>query len=158
MKLITLSLLVLATINAQNPTTPGNNPMMPRYQAISDTSKITVQATASSDVVYFETVDIYCAAAQTLTFSQNGTAATTTTLAITGPLGPTSTAVPNAYSASNVGAGTTLKTFTIAAGQTLAFDISMFMLRPQSGGSQNLSVATNSNTCRFQITFRQQYQ
>jgi hypothetical protein len=157
MKLIAPLLLALVA-HAQNPTTPGNNPMMPRYQVISNTSKVTVQATASSDVVYFETVDIYCAAAQTLTFSQNGTAATTTTLAVTGPISPTSTAVPNAYSASNVGAGTTLKTFAIAAGQTLAFDISMFMLRPQSGGSQNLSIGTDSNTCRFQITFRQQYQ
>jgi hypothetical protein len=132
---------------------PGTNPLLPRYQANFTTSgagKVTVQATTSSDGVSFEEADIYCAAAQTATVYVNGTAATTTTLAVSGPMSVTSAAPPTAFSASNVGTGTTLKTFNIAAGATLTLDIHAFYLPPKSGTGANFTIGT-SGTCTIQI-------
>lgn len=136
---------------------PGHDPLVARYQANATTAgaaKITVQATATSDAVSFEQADITCAAAQTVTFYQNGTAATTTTLAIVGPLGPVSAVKVAAFSASNVGTGTTLKTFALLAGVTANFDLTAFSFPAGAGTSRNFSVGVDG-VCTIQIQWRQ---
>jgi hypothetical protein len=143
----------LAAQNQQN--LPSQDPLLPRYQANATTSgaaKITVQALAVSGAVGFEEADIYCAAAQTATIYVNGTAATTTTLAVVGPIGPTASTggVVSAFSASNVGTGTTLKAFPIPAGGILVLDMHAFSLSQNAGTGANLSIGV-TGTCTIQI-------
>jgi hypothetical protein len=138
---------------------PATNPLLPRYQANKTTvlsgtaEKITVQATTSSGAVSFEEADVYCSVACVATVQANGAAATTTTLAITGPMGVASAVAPVAFSASNVGSGTTLKSFNIGAGATLVLDMHAFYLPPGAGGTANLSVgvAAITGTTTIQI-------
>ncbi len=139
--------------NQQN--LPNQDPLQPRYQANATTSgsaKITVQALAVSGAVTFEEADIYCATAQTATVYENGTAATTTTLAVVGPIGATSSTggVVTAFSASNVGTGTTLKAFPIPAGGMLVLDLHAFSLGQNAGTGANLTIGV-SGTCTIQI-------
>jgi hypothetical protein len=151
--LVLLTLLSGAGGRAQQYPQRPQTPLLPRYQANytatlnAAASTVTVQATAVSDPVSFEEADVYCSVACTATVSIDGTAATTTTLAVTGPIGLAAAASPPvAFSASNVGAGTALKTFNIAAGATLVLDLSPFGLPGSAGGASNLTIATNSIT------------
>jgi len=149
------ALLLLTALTALAQT----NPLVPRYQANKTTvlsgtaEKITVQATAGSGAVAFEEADIYCSVACVATVSTNGAAASTTTLAIAGPVGVMSAVPPVAFSASNVGAGTVLKSFNIAAGATLVLDMHAFYLPPGAGGTANVSVgvAAITGTVTIQI-------
>lgn len=146
-----LAVLAVAAL-AQQPQRP-QSPLLPRYQANFTTSgsgKVTVQATATSGSVSFEEADVYCAAAQTATVYVNGAAATATALAVVGPIGLASAIPPAAFSASNVGTGTTLKTFNLAAGATLVLDLTEFFLPAGAGGGANLSVGVNG-ACTVQI-------
>lgn len=139
---------------AQQPTQPTQtpSPFAARYQANKTTSlsgaaeKITVQATAASGPVSFEEADVYCSVACVATIYVSGAAATTTALAVTGPLGVSGGVPPLAFSSSNVGGGTTLKSFNIAAGATLVLDMHAFYLPAGAGGGANLSVGTSSIT------------
>jgi hypothetical protein len=127
--------------------------LLPRYQAnfskslSSAASTVTVQATSTSDAVQFEEADVYCSVACTATIEVNGTAATSTTLAVTGPIGVAASSVlPTAWSASNVGSPTALKTFNLAAGATLVLDMHAFYFPAAAGSGTNLTIATSSIT------------
>lgn len=140
-----------ALSHAQTPgTIPSQlNPLLPRYQANATTSgaaKITVQATATSGAVSFEEADIYSSAGCTVTVYINGTAATTTALAVVGPIGVASAVPPAAFSASNVGTGTTLKTFVIAAGGTLVLDLHPFYLAAGAGTGANFTIGVSATS------------
>jgi hypothetical protein len=153
------ALALLSSAWAQQPPPSSANPILPRYQANKTTvlsgtaEKITVQATANSGAVSFEEADVYCSVACVATIQVAGTAATTTTLAVTGPMGVVSAIPPAAFSTSNVGTGTTLKSFNIAAGATLVLDMHAFYLPPAAGGFANLSigVAAITGTVTIQI-------
>lgn len=145
--------MAAAAFAQQNPLSLPQSPTLPRYQANFTTSgaaKVTVQATAASGAVNLEEADIYCATAQTATVYVNGAAATTTTLAVVGPIGVAAATPPAAFSASNVGTGTTLKTYNIGAGATLVLDLTPFFLPPKAGGASNFTIGT-SGTCTIQI-------
>src|SRR5580692_5258795 len=137
---------------AQQPQIP-HSPLQPRYQFNSTTSgaaKVTVQATTTSGQVSFEEADIYCAAAQTATVYVNGTAATTTAGTVTGPIGVASAVPPAVFTASNVGTGTTLKSYPVGAGALIVLDMTPFLLPPGVGGAANLSIGV-TGTCTVQI-------
>jgi hypothetical protein len=136
----------------QGPLSLPQSPTLPRYQANysaslnSAASTVTVQATTSSGSVNFEEGDVYCSVACTATISVNGTAATATSLTVTGPIGVAAAVPPVAFRTSNVSGGTTLKTFNIAAGGTLVLDLTAFYLPAMAGGGANLTIATSSIT------------
>lgn len=157
MKLILALALAVSAFGQSNPT-------VPRYLAKKLTTlsgaaeKVTVQQPAASPVqVNFETADVYCSVACTITFYQNGTAATTTTLT---PIGFGFSPPPKAvaFSGSDVGTGNTLKAFTVPAGATWTFDLSMFFLAKGGGGANNFSIGTSSITgdVRIQIQYTEQ--
>jgi hypothetical protein len=146
---------------------PGQDPRLTRYQlnketVLSGTTEIlTVQSCATCDAAYFESGDAYCTAAFSVQFSQNGTAATTTAATITGINGASTTNAPRGFSASNVGAGTTLRRYYGAAGQTILFDLTDFSLALNAGTGSNLTMtitSTASSTCRGQMQWRRELQ
>jgi len=146
---------------------PAQNPNLARYQANNETvlagttDAITIQSCTTCDTAFFESGDAYCTAAFSVQFSQNGTAATTTSLAVTGIDGASTTNTPLAFTASNVGAGTTLRKYYGFAGQTILFDLSMFELALNAGTTKNLTMSITSTpgaTCRRQIQWRKDLQ
>lgn len=165
MKLLIL-LASLATLQAQQPVgyNGANNPQLPRYQYIAAlSSKITVQSCSTCQPAYLESIDVHtCSADSTITFAWNGTAATATA----GTLKPISPSLngkpPDVFTNSNVGAGTTGKTFPVSITATAAnpqsYLLPMFMVLGNAPTSQNWSVGVASGTCTFQLTFRTLYQ
>lgn len=137
-------------------------PIVSTYSAYKSTAltaaaeTITVQqpAVGSARRVTLKSASVYCSVDCTITFARSGTAATSTTLA-TIPQSPSYAAsTATAWSASNVGAGTTLLVFAITAGNTQAFDLAgiEFLV---GGTTQNFSAITSSitGTARIQITW-----
>lgn len=130
-----------------------------RYIAEKETSlsaaaeTVTIQTpTSAGKTVVFEGAWVYCSVACTFTLSQNGTAATTTTLAIRPVnVSPASKAV--GFSSSNVGAGQLLATYSVAAGQTYPITLSTVWLEHNSTAN-NLSIATSSITGTARITIQ----
>ena len=120
----------------------------------SATEAITIQAGKTLNI-YPQSAVVYCSAATDITFAVNGTAATSTTLAETA-LNGAPAAQGTAYSASNVGSGTTVEKISIlTGGGTFIEDLTKLVLYNTPGGTQNLTVSTSSTTatCRFKILF-----
>lgn len=87
----------------------------------------------------------YCSVACTITLSLGGTAATTTSFTPVSLAQPAETAKATAFHTSNVGAGTTVATYTLAAGGSISLDLSnMGMIG--SNTSRNLTPKTDSIT------------
>lgn len=105
---------------------------------------------ASSATVTFSAqglgASVYCATASTATLARGGTAPTTTEgLAVS--LNGVSTIDASdvqVFTDSNVGSGTTLKTYTIAAGQEVGIDLSQFGLTK----GKTITISTTSS-CRI---------
>jgi hypothetical protein len=112
---------------------------------------ITIQGNGSSDpafnrltkVIALTSFDASCSVACSITLERDGTAATTTTLtpATLNAASPVATAL--AFSASNVGTGTVLAQYNVAAGGVLFVSLAGKELRT---GAQNLTVRTSSIT------------
>lgn len=107
--------------------------------------KVTVQSTANTGVatIRFLSATLYCSVACDWTLSQNGTAASATTLEVVGYNGAVGNAA-TAWSVSNVGTGTALYVYSLAAGTTLTVDLSTLYLGKAT--TQNLSFGTSSIT------------
>jgi len=150
LRFLPILLLFTSSLLAQRATTQPTHTAFHAASLSSSTDKVTVQGVAGGKNGQFTTATVYCSVACSFTFQQNGAAATTTTLATTPfNLAPPSTAT--AWSASNVGTGTTLPTFNIpAGGGTMTFDLSMFTLQPSP--TSNLSIGIASMTGSTQIT------
>lgn len=151
--------LIYAVIFAGIIASSQPQPLTPRYMAVKETSlssaaeKITIQQPSpTSRNVSFESADVYCSVACIITIQQNGTAATATSLAVLA-LNESAPGTTVAFSSSNVGTGTTGKSYYIPAGGTLVLDLSsIFLLRGGATGN-NFSIGTNSitGTVRIQI-------
>jgi hypothetical protein len=115
---------------------------------------ITVQAptTAAGMTKNIQLVgaSITCSVACTATLERDGTAATGTTLASTALLKSSPAATTTAWSSSNVGTGTVLSNYSIAAGATLPVDLSSKWL---ASAGENVTIRTNSITGTVYITF-----
>lgn len=115
------------------------------------TTKATVLVPAGSNkTVSFTSpaagVTIYCSTASSATLSRDGTAPTTTEgipVALN-PLDTISGSDVKVYTASNVGSGTHIKTYTIAAGDERVIDLSNFGLTK----GKSVTIATD-NSCRI---------
>lgn len=145
MKLVMFALFALSLF--------GQAPKLPTHFVYKATSlsgaaeKVTVQQVTggNSASVRFTTATVYCSVACTVYIGQNVSAATTTTLAISSyNAAPPSRSA--AFSSSNGGSITAKPSFTVAAGQTWTFDLSMFLLARNSGSANNLSIGTSSIT------------
>lgn len=106
----------------------------------------------SAKTVQFISAYLYCSVACTVTLERNGTAATTTTLAIAA-VNPKNlnvqTTTSTAYSSSNVGTGTVVSTYQIVAGGCISLDMTLSQL--MSNVADNLTFRTNSITGTFQM-------
>ncbi len=114
----------------------------------SSTDKVTVQQPATgARQIRFRGALASCSTAATtpcvLTLSQNGTAATATSLAVT-PLNLSPPAASTAWSGSNVGTGTVIHVYTLTVGGDYWIDLSEFTLAP--GINSNLSLGWSSAT------------
>jgi imidazole glycerol phosphate synthase subunit HisF len=146
MKII-LCLLALAVAHAQEA------PVVSTYSAYKSTAltsaaeTITVQqpAVGSARRLSMKAASVYCSVSCTVTLKRSGTAATSTTLATTPASPDYAASTATAWSASNVGSGTTLLTWVLAAGTAQGFDLTGIEFLA-GGTSQNFSVGTSSIT------------
>ncbi len=142
MKKLILLALVALTLTAQ--------PTYREYLATASTTALTIQKRADDPTqISFHQAWVYCVAAQTATLSWNGTAASSTTLATLRLPNTQLTSAATAWSASNVGAGTTGPVYNVPAGGTFVIDLSLFKMG-NTGTGTNVTIAT-SGTCT--ITF-----
>ncbi len=101
---------------------------------------------------------VYCSAACVVTQSINGTAATTTAGTSVGvPGNTTAPASINVFTASNVGAGTTIAVDNIPAGSTFTFDLSKVRMGT-TGNTTNytFSIASMTGTVNIKIAHGEQ--
>jgi len=121
-----------------------------RYFVSASTTKVTIQEPASGgNQVQGEQASIYCVAAQTATEEWNGAAATATTATVKKAIGTFQPALATAWTASNVGGGTSGPVYNIPAGATIFLDISPVHLGTTGTGT-NYSIGT-SGTCTITI-------
>jgi hypothetical protein len=116
---------------------------------------ITIQQPATgARQVTFISVYVDSTVAVTFTLSVNGTAATSTSLAVNNVNPGETAAKTTAWSGSNVGAGTTIQTFGCSAACNLSIDLTGFTF-PQGGSTTgtNLTMKTTSITGTVNITF-----
>ena len=114
---------------------------------------VTVQQPASgSKTTVFEFADVYWAVVCEVTLERDGTAATGTAITAVG-LGFTSSNVTNAFHTSDVGAGTVIKVFVLAAGETISIDLNGVVMQGDST-AVNLTFRTNSITGDVKIWVR----
>jgi hypothetical protein len=162
MKTTILALLLAGMAFSQTNGAPSqvpaeDNPNLPRYWAIGTGTSVTLQAKSTSDPAFLETGNIYCAAASVVTFSFNGTAASTGSTALKTFGFANSSAPPTFWVDSNVGSGTAGQVFNIAAGQTLVLRLAPLALS-QNGGTANNITMTGTTSCTYQFLFRTKYQ
>lgn len=122
------------------------------YLATASTTALTIQQpAANAKQVVFDKAWVYCVAAQTVTLSWNGTAATATTLAtlVLPPYRLPSQAT--AWSSSNAGGGTTGPVYNVGAGVTFPIDLSKIGLGAIGTGA-NLTITT-SGTCTITVAW-----
>lgn len=107
--------------------------------------KVTIQQPSTgAKTVTFTGAALYSSVAATFTLSQAGTPATNTALTPT-PLNQAPAATAKAFYSSDVGSGTTVVPYHVAAGQTLPIDLSSFYFAG-NGITQNLTIASSSVT------------
>jgi hypothetical protein len=118
---------------------------------------ITVHVAASSAQrrrVYLDSASVYCSVVCTITLEQAGTAPTTTALAAVSLNQNTNlTPVAAAFSASNVGTGTTITKHDVQAATILALDLKGIIL-PFVGATSNFTIRTSSITWTARITIK----
>lgn len=125
----------------------------------SSTIKLTVQQIASGTRdLHFVSVGLKCTVDATFTLSLNGTAASATsgTVKKNNPWQPNATAT--VWTASNVGSGTTHRTFDVIGGTSeQAFDLSRFIIPRGAGTGANLTVTSSSVTgdCSISIVWEE---
>lgn len=153
MKILMLLCLTLI-LGAQSPFAPFP-PSVNRYIATANTTALTVQQPATgANQVLLEIASVYCASASTITPSWNGTAATTTTLALIKAVGTQAAPLSTAWSASNVGNGTTGVVYNVPAAGERDFLLTDIILGT-NGTASNYTLKT-SNSCTISIQYREQ--
>lgn len=142
MKLLALFALAISSLWAQTTST---------FLAQASTTALTVQQPASNaPILNFGVADVYCASAQTATLAINGTAATATAATVVSVPPITAAARATAWSGSNVGSGTTVRTYSVGAASDFLIDLSKVRMTTQGAG-QNVTIST-TGTCT--ITFQ----
>ncbi len=153
--LLALGLLVAAVAQTENDTCRAPYSCYAALKETASAETLTVQQVFAPEHrnVEFRYATVYCAAACNFTLSQNGTAATTTTLATTVIQGSTSSAL--AFSASNVGAGTAIAKYYLNDGQTITLDLKGMHLQPSTASNLTIATSTIVGTVRIQFYWRE---
>jgi hypothetical protein len=99
---------------------------------------------------------VRCSAACSFSLVINGTAATTTTLTTASLPGNTTPSQATAWSASNVGAGTTLATYNLEGAGTFQIDLSKFVIPHAPNSNLTISIASFTGTWRPTIQWSEQ--
>ena len=118
------------------------------------TTALTIQQPATNGKqVAFDVATVYCSVACNVTQAQNGAAATATAgTAVAALPGSASAAVATVWTASNVGAGTTIPpVLHIAGGSTVTIDISQLGMG-NTGTATNYTISVSSITGTANIT------
>ncbi len=120
------------------------------------TDALTVQLPSGSNKdVHFIVGWVRCSAACSFSVVINGALATSTTLATTA-INNTLPSQATAWSASNVGSGTTVATYNLEAAGTYPFDLTKFFLTKGPGATLTISIATFTGTWRPTIQWSEQ--
>lgn len=152
-RLIALLVLLVSAMFAQSPVLSGYTA---NKSTTGTTEKITIQQPASgSRRVRLVSAFVYCSVGCDIDQSRNGTAATSTTLA-TSKLNPSDAGASSAtaWSASNVGAGTTIApTITISPGVNQPIDLQgLYLIGDGSGNNYTIAItAGTSGTIRVSV-------
>jgi hypothetical protein len=101
--------------------------------------------------IIFKGVSVYCSVECAFTVERDGTAATATGATVGSLNRSTPAPYALAFSASNVGAGTTLSAQTVPAGGTMPLDLAWKKL---TNTGENVTVRTASVTGTVKITFQ----
>jgi len=113
------------------------------------------QASVGSKKIILEGATVSCTVACEVTQAENGAAATSTagSISCVQPCGPAATATT--WTASNVGAGTTIgaNPLPVPAAGVLIIDLSKVYFSKTSTSATNYSISTNSITGTVVITF-----
>lgn len=149
---VLVSLLLALLCGASAQTTPDpkrNNRFYVFYNAASlsaaDATLTLQQPASGSKWVFLEHLQVYCSVACVLTISRDGTAAANTA-ATEVSLNGGETATATAFTASDVGSGTTILTIPIAAGSPVAIDLERLNLEPNNSTANNITFDTNDIT------------
>lgn len=124
------------------------------YRATSSATseKVTVQQpTSATKRVSFIAASVYCSVECTVALERGGTAASTTSLTANKVNSDSPSATAAAFHTSNVGSGTTLTTYTVAAGGTLTLDITRMRLDLTSQNNFTV-VVTSGSTGSYKTT------
>ncbi len=149
-----ISILFATSLLAQQPFTPFP-PNANRYIATANTTALTVQQSATrGNQMLLEIASVYCTLASTITPSWNGAAATATALPLIKAPGTREAPLSTAWSASNVGGGTTGVVYNIPAASERDFLLSDIILG--SNGTASNFTLTTSNSCTISIQYREQ--
>ena len=157
-KLVLISLLAVACL-AQMP--KRNNTYTVSYAdtpAASATVLTIQQPAASANDAEVIWASIYCSVDCVVELERDGTAATTTAATEVGTSVNSPTPTGTAFSASNVGNGTTVDTFTVIAAQPQAINLTAYGLALKgSGTTKNVTLRTDSitGTVRMTICWRE---
>lgn len=117
--------------------------------------KVTIQQASSGtrDLV-FNSVSLWCNVDATFTISRTGTAATATSGTVNRINTWQPTATASAYTSSDVGAGTSLRSYYFKGNSPeLVLDLENFKILRNAGTTGNITVATNSVTGTCRISF-----
>ena len=134
----------------------------PRYQAIysqatATSGALTVQqlvATSATKTVVFENAWVACGAGGTFTISQNGAAATSTTLAPVA-LNNSPPATATAWKASNAATfAYTSAAYPVSSTQATSVDLSRFYLSQNGGTGQNLTLTAACTSGTIALTIQ----
>jgi hypothetical protein len=114
---------------------------------------VTVQQPASgAKSVHFQTVTLSTTAAVTFTLKYDGTAATGTAGTVLALSRDRAAGKATVWHTSDVGAGSTLHSYTMAADEEMSIDLSELSMLG-NGTAKNVSIATDSVTATVEITF-----
>lgn len=154
MKTLVLLLLAVGSLRAEM---TGSYTHFQKLTLSGSTIKLTVQQIASGTrELRFVSLGLQCTVNVTFTLSLNGTAANATAGTVKKNYGQTATAT--VWTASNVGAGTTHRTYDVIGGVTeQGFDLSRFILPRGGGTAANLTLTSSSATgdCSVSIVWEE---
>lgn len=149
MKIITLVLIFSASVYAQS--VRGQYAYEKETSLTSAAETVTIHlATGSSRTARMVGATAYCSVACTVTLKRDGTAPTATAATATKLNTTTAAAGVVPYYSSDVGTSTTLKTYTLSAGEEKVIDLSDKGLLP----GENLTLVTSSITGTARLFFQ----
>ncbi len=154
MKKLFLTMLIAGVCLAQAPRRHNTLTVPYTDSPSASASVLTLQQPATnSRKVQVLWAHINCSVACVVELERNGTAATSTAATEIGTTDITVTPATNAFTDSDVGNGTTIDTFTIAAETTIAVDLTVYNIWLIGDGTdKNLTLRSDSITGTVRMT------